>query len=95
MRIRYVAVALAWAVSLALASWTRAQPPSWTPIAEPVIKAGDELGFRVEWLNGRTPYGQLVIRQNGEWIEARIGAPGDRMVLPPLPPAPPPPVQPR
>jgi hypothetical protein len=95
MRIRYLVVALAWAVSLVLASWTRAQPPTWTPVAEPVIKAGDDLGFRVEWLNGRTPYGQLVIRQNGEWIEARIGAPGDRTVLPSLPPAPPPPVRPR
>lgn len=90
MRIQRCVIVLAWVLSVVLAATSaRAQTSLWAPITEPVVKAGGDLGFRVEWLNGRTPYGQLVIRQNGQWIEARIGAPGDRQVLPPPPPPPP------
>lgn len=90
MNIRRFAWAAVWAGSMALvATIALAQRAPWTPVGEPVIKAGDDLGFRVEWLNGRTPYGHIVIRQDGRWIEAHIGAPADRQVVPP-PPAPPP-----
>lgn len=96
MRVQYVVIGVAWITSLALAStWTAAQTSTWTPLTEPVIKSGEDFGFRIEWLNGRTPYGQLVIRQNGQWIQARIGAPGDRQILPSAPPAPPPPAPPQ
>lgn len=96
MRIRYLVVALVCAFSLALAvAWTHAQAPSWTAVTEPVIKTGDDLGLRVEWMNGGTPYGHLVVRQNGQWIDARIGAPGDRQVIPAPPSPPPPPSRPR
>lgn len=95
MRTRYVVIALVWAVSLGLtATWTGAQsrPRQWTPLAEPVVKTGDELGFRVEWMYGRVPVGHLVIRQNDQWVDVRVGEPGDRQVLPalPLPPPAPP-----
>lgn len=96
MRVRYLVIGVAWMTSLALAAtWTSAQSAMWTPVSEPVIRSGEDFGFRIDWLNGRTPYGHLVIRQNGQWIEARIGAPGDRQVLPVPPPAPPPPGLPR
>ncbi len=96
MNVRHVVIGIAWIASLALAAgWTSAQTSTWTPLTEPVIKSGEDVGFRIEWLNGRTPYGRLVIRQNGQWIEARIGAPGDRQVLPAPPPVPVPPAPPR
>lgn len=95
MRTRTIVLALCWAASLGLtATWTRAQTRPWTPLAEPVVKTGDELGFRIEWMNGRVPVGHLVIRQNDQWVNVLIGGPGDRQVLPAAPvppPAPPPP----
>ena len=96
MRVRYLLVGIAWIMSVALVgTWASAQTSRWTPLTEPVIKSGEDLGFQVDWLYGQIPYGHLVIRQNGRWIEARIGAPGDRQVLPLPPPAPPPPGLPR
>lgn len=91
MGLRHVVVVVVWVLSLAVAvAWTHAQAPSWTPLTEPVVKAGDDVGFRIEWMHGRTPYGQLVIRHNGQWIDAHIGAPRDRQMIPPPPPPPPP-----
>lgn len=92
MRVRYLFIGIAWITSVAVAAaWTSGQTDGWTPLTEPVIKSGEDVGFRIDWLNGRTPYGQIVILQNGQWVEARIGAPGDRQLLPAPPAAPPPP----
>lgn len=44
--------------------------PFFNPLAEPRIMSGDDVGFRIEGLDGRgTPVGQLVIRVNGKWVE--------------------------
>jgi len=74
--------------ALLAGGWARAQS-RWVPVAEPQILTGPDVGFRVEWLHGRTPVGQLVVRMNGTWVDARVGEPGDRQVVPP-PPTPPP-----
>jgi hypothetical protein len=59
-----------------------------TPLTEPTVVSGNDVGFRVEWMNGRVPTGKLVIRLNGQWVEARIGEPPHEQVVPP-PPTPP------
>jgi len=98
MRLRSsILVAVIWAVSLAaMATWVRAQAQphraqKWTPLAEPTVLAGDDLGFRVEWMNDRVPTGQIVIRLKGQWVEARVGKPPNVTVVPAPPGAPPPP----
>ena len=89
---RYLLLACVWVLSLLVATtWTRAQTRRWTPLTEPVVVSGTDIGFRIDWMNGRTPVGEIVVRLNGQWIDARVGAPSDRQLIPPPPPAPPPP----
>lgn len=92
MRQSSFTVAVMWALSLvAVGSWVRAQPQKWTPIAEPVILSGNDLGFRVEWMNGQVPTGQIVIRLKGQWVEAKVGKNPTAIAIPDPPPAPLPP----
>lgn len=82
-------LAAAWALSLiAIASWASAQSPrQWSPVSEPMVIAGDDLGFRVEWMHGDIPVGTLVVRVKGNWVKAEIGAPPIERVIPlPSPP---------
>ena len=81
-----------WILSLVVAGTigsVRAQP--WTPLSEPTTLSGDDIGFRVEWMNSNMPTGKIVVRLKGQWVEARIGQPADRQIVPPPPGAPPPP----
>ncbi len=49
MRVQYLLMGIAWVISVALAAtWASAQTSRWTPLTEPVIKAGEDVGFRVE-----------------------------------------------
>jgi hypothetical protein len=41
---------------------------------------GADLGFRVEGMTGETPTGTIVVRMNGQWIVARVGGGGTRLV---------------
>lgn len=79
---------------LAMSTWTKAQPRRWTPLTEPVVFSGNDMGFRIEWMNGRIPTGHIVVRINGQWVEAQVGEPPDlppgRLQVPPPPPPPPP-----
>lgn len=36
----------------------------------PTVVTGADLGFRIDGHKGATPIGTLVIRQNGQWVEA-------------------------
>ena len=51
-------------------------PPSanqarrYVPFAAPKVMSGEDLGFRVEGMYGEQPVGGLVIRVNGNWVEA-------------------------
>jgi len=40
----------------------------------PTVIAGSDIGFRVERYTGSTPVGKLVVRINGQWVEAEFGA---------------------
>ena len=84
-------VIVVWALSLlVIATWAGAQAQRWTPLTEPVVVSGNDMGFRVEWMNGKVPTGKIVVRLNGQWVEARVGEPQNLRLVPP-PPAPPPP----
>jgi len=40
---------------------------------------GDDLGFRVEGLRGNTPIGRVVVKVNGQWVEAEFGSAPSRL----------------
>jgi len=54
-----------------------------------MVIAGENLGFRVEWMHGDVPVGTLVVRVKGNWVTAEIGAPPIERAIP-LPSPPPP-----
>jgi hypothetical protein len=71
-----------WLASLALvgllsataaAQLQRRQPlPPEQPTA-PRVVSGNDVGFRIEEIGARgEPVGRLVVRLNGEWVEARF-----------------------
>lgn len=74
-------VVVAWIVSLlGVAAWAgtqdqwhKAVPRSSVPAA-PVVYAGQDLGFRVDSELGGVKRGTLVIRVDGEWVEAQFAA---------------------
>ncbi len=72
----------------AAVGWGAGQADRWTKVTPPTVVAGPDLGFRVEWMDGAVPTGTLVVRAQGKWVEARLGAP-QNLVLPPAPPSPP------
>ena len=84
-------LAAGWVLSLiAIASWASAQSRrQWNPVSEPMVIAGENLGFRVEWMHGDVPVGTLVVRVKGNWVTAEIGAPPIERAIP-LPSPPPP-----
>jgi hypothetical protein len=82
MRSRLV-IGVAWTLSLlAVGSWASAQSQQWTPVSEPAVIAGEDLGFRVEWMHGEVPVGTLVVRVKGTWMRAEIGEPPARRIVP-------------
>jgi hypothetical protein len=53
---------------LVAGAWLHAQTSS-TP---PVVISGSDIGFRLEGREGDTPIGRLVVRINGQWVEAQF-----------------------
>jgi hypothetical protein len=48
-------------------------PRAVVPVPTPTVISGNDIGFRVEGLRGRTtPVGRLVIRVDGQWVEPEI-----------------------
>jgi hypothetical protein len=71
-----IALAVIWVASIvATGAWATAQAPSPSspPVQLPTIISGNDVGFRVESLRGNTPVGTLVIRINGQWVDAEFG----------------------
>ena len=63
-------VVTVWLSSLAAVGvW--AQAPS---AAEPKVISGADIGFRVERMDRGTPSGRLMVRVNGQWVEASFAA---------------------
>jgi hypothetical protein len=49
--------------------------PPGASTQRPVL-TGENLGFRVERMDGNRPVGELVIRQNGLWVPVELGGTG-------------------
>ena len=49
-------------------------PPGF-PVQHPVI-SGEDLGFRIESMDGNKPVGRLVIRRDGQWVPVELGGAG-------------------
>ena len=47
-----------------------------TTTQAPRVITGPDLGFRVDGWSLSQPYGTLVIRVNGQWVEASLGKKG-------------------
>lgn len=62
-------------LSAMAASWSYAQSLRVDPVT-PTVLSGPDFGFRVEGNRGGTPVGALVVKMNGQWVEAEIGAVG-------------------
>jgi hypothetical protein len=55
-----------WLASLvAVGVWAQT-----SPLSEQKVISGNDLGFRVERQERGTPIGRLVVRVNGQWVEA-------------------------
>ena len=69
MRFRY---AVAIAVLSSLLTWgVTAAQVAINPVG-PKVMTGADVGFRVEGLRGNTPVGRVVVRVNGQWVDAEV-----------------------
>jgi hypothetical protein len=65
-----IGVLVVWLASLiAVGAWAPA------PQGEPKVISGGDIGFRVDRQERGVPMGRLVVRVNGQWVEAGF-APG-------------------
>ena len=48
----------------------------------PTVIAGNDIGFRVESHKGNTPVGTLVVRINGQWVEAQFSMVAKQVTAP-------------
>jgi hypothetical protein len=79
---RFVALQLAILFVLALGLYARAQ----VPVRPPDIISGTDIGFRVhQTLRGRA-VGSLMVRVNGQWMEAWVTSRGGIVPLEAKPP---------
>ena len=56
---------------VAATAWVTAQAVAINKVP-PKVMTGADIGFRVGGLRGDTPVGTLVVKVNGEWVEAEI-----------------------
>ena len=78
---RVVAAVCVILVIVAATAWITAQVVAVKPVP-PKVMTGTDVGFRVEGLRGSTPVGTLVVRVNGEWVEADFAKVGTRSLQP-------------
>lgn len=72
MRLKPVAAAAFAALLIVAATvWVTAQAVAVNKVT-PKVMTGSDVGFRVEGIRGNTPVGTLVVKVNGEWVEADI-----------------------
>jgi hypothetical protein len=67
--LRLLIVACVLVTTFAAGRWAQAQAPSLRP-QTPTVLSGNDIGFRVDGRKGNTPIGVLVVRINGQWVEA-------------------------
>lgn len=57
-------------VLVAAASWMSAQAVMPQPFTPPITVSGDDIQFRVESRMGSRVIGRLLVRVDGQWVEA-------------------------
>lgn len=75
MRIRRLVRVFVVVLIALTAGWTYAQSLQVTPVT-PTVVSGADFGFRVVGNRAGIPVGALVIKMNGQWVEAEIGGDG-------------------
>lgn len=73
IRVRIGVVVISIATAVAVAAMAMAQAREVVPLPAPIVLSGPDVGFRVVGRQGNTPVGRLVVRVNGEWVEAEFG----------------------
>lgn len=58
---------------LGAGAWASAQIFSPERAGQPVTLSGSDIGFRVEGRRGDTVVGRLVVRVDGQWLDAEFG----------------------
>ena len=67
---RYLLLAFVGVLALLVTTtWTRAQTQRWTPLTEPVVVSGTDIGFRIERTKDGIAIGKLVVRIDGRWVD--------------------------
>ena len=69
-RARVIAL-MAFAVA-AMSAWASALGQPQQRVVPPVVLSGPDVGFRVDAYKGDTPVGRLVVRVDGQWVEAQF-----------------------
>ncbi len=64
---RLLVVASVLVVTFAAGRWAQGQG---IQPQTPTVISGNDIGFRIDGRKGNTPLGRLVVRINGEWVEA-------------------------
>ena len=60
---------LLWMLSLVMISWTTYAVAQTRRLPQPTV-SGNDIGFRVDGTDAKgQPFGKLLIRYNGEWVE--------------------------
>ena len=74
-----ILIAVLWVGSLlavGVAVHAQSQAKEFRRLPEPKVMTGGDIGFRVDGVYGDMPTGTIVIRVNGQWVEAMVGQPG-------------------
>ena len=69
----FTAVLLAVCTFGAGVAWGASQAVQVQPVP-PTVVSGADFGFRVEGRKGDTRVGSLVVRVNGQWVEAQFAS---------------------
>jgi len=70
---------LFWVASLVLVSMATFAVAQTRRLPAPITLSGNDIGFRVDGVEKGKPVGTLMVRFNGEWVEA-----GAAMTIRPL-----------
>ena len=83
MRFKHLAAVVFGLLSIiAATAWGTAQVLTVEPVP-PKVMTGTDIGFRVVGIRGgRTPIGTLVVKVNGEWVEAETTPPATQPLRP-------------
>jgi hypothetical protein len=69
---RLVTIVLVSVATVALSAAAYSQVAVRPVPVDPVVLAGNDVGFRMTARKGSTPVGQLVVRVDGEWREVEF-----------------------